>query len=506
MRSLGTRPSGPIRWTICRRNTDTACSTSAPPPTLKPALADVHVDLALAEDDGGGEGLAFLSALRISHPDIIRILVLDMPSTLARQSLSPAAIYQFVRKPLDAEQVGLVVKRALETRELARRHRLLSREFKFSGDSFMLNGRHGLPLLPESQRFEKLVYVSEKMADLCDLARKAAKTEMPILIQGETGTGKELLARGLHYNSSRRTSPLMVQNCGGMPDELLQSELFGHKRGAYTGAISDRLGLFRAADGGTVFLDEISEVSPSFQVSLLRFLQEGEVKPLGSDKTETANVRIIAASNRPLKALAAAGKFRHDLYFRLRGFELEVPPLRDRPDDIPALAEFFAAKHSDAIGRKILGISAGALEKLLNYGFPGNVRELENEIRRMVALAKDGEYLTTDTMTPAILAATPRAAARQRLHAGGRDAERESRKPGEAARGRGVVAAPLESKPRGERAWSFARGPRQQDQALRTERNELTWPAQTIRTIPPASAGRPLSAVARAGLREAASR
>jgi two-component system response regulator HupR/HoxA len=199
----------------------------------------------------------------------------------------------------------------------------------------------------------------------------------------------------------------MVQNCGGMPDELLQSELFGHKRGAYTGAISDRLGLFRAADGGTVFLDEISEVSPSFQVSLLRFLQEGEVKPLGSDKTETANVRIIAASNRPLKALAAAGKFRHDLYFRLRGFELEVPPLRERPNDIPALAEFFAAKHSDAIGRKVLGISAGALEKLLVYSFPGNVRELENEIRRMVALSKDGEYLTTDIMSPGILAATP---------------------------------------------------------------------------------------------------
>jgi two-component system response regulator HupR/HoxA len=377
------------------------------PSDANSALADVHVDLALAEDDGSGGGLDFLSGLRISHPDIIRILVLDMPSNLARQALSPAAIYQFLRKPLDAEQVGLVVKRALETRELARRHRLLSREFKFSGDSLLLNGRHGLPLVPESQRFEKLVYVSEKMAELCDLARKAAKTELPILIQGETGTGKELLARGLHYNSARRTSPLMVQNCGGMPDELLQSELFGHKRGAYTGAISDRLGLFRAADGGTVFLDEISEVSPSFQVSLLRFLQEGEVKPLGSDKTETANVRIIAASNRPLKALAAAGKFRHDLYFRLRGFELEVPPLRERPNDIPALAEFFAAKHSDAIGRKVLGISAGALEKLLVYSFPGNVRELENEIRRMVALAKDGEYLTTDIMSPGILAATP---------------------------------------------------------------------------------------------------
>jgi two-component system response regulator HupR/HoxA len=372
------------------------------------ALADAHVDLVIAEDDGGTEGLDLLTALRISHPDIIRLLVLDPQSDLARQALSAASIYQFVRKPLDADQVGLVVKRALETRELARRHRLLSREFKFSGDSLM-NGRPGLPLVPESQRFEKLVYVSEQMAELCDLARKAAKTELPILIQGETGTGKELLARGIHYNSSRRTSPLMIQNCGGMPDELLQSELFGHKRGAFTGAISDRLGLFRAADGGTVFLDEISEVSPSFQVSLLRFLQEGEVKPLGSDKTETCNVRIIAASNRPLKALANAGMFRQDLYFRLRGFELEVPPLRDRPDDTPALAEFFAAKHSNAIGRRVLGISAGVLEKLGAYDFPGNVRELENEIRRMVALAKDGEYLTTETLSPAVMMARPRA-------------------------------------------------------------------------------------------------
>jgi two-component system response regulator HupR/HoxA len=372
------------------------------------ALGDAHVDLVIAEDDGGTEGLDLLTALRISHPDIIRLLVLDPQSDLARQALSAASIYQFVRKPLDPDQVGLVVKRALETRELARRHRLLSREFKFSGDS-LVNGRPGLPLVPESQRFEKLVYVSEKMAELCDLARKAAKTELPILIQGETGTGKELLARGIHYNSSRRTSPLMVQNCGGMPDELLQSELFGHKRGAFTGAISDRLGLFRAADGGTVFLDEISEVSPSFQVSLLRFLQEGEVKPLGSDKTETCNVRIIAASNRPLKALASAGKFRQDLYFRLRGFELEVPPLRDRPDDTPALAEFFAAKHSNAIGRRVLGISAGVLEKLAHYEFPGNVRELENEIRRMVALAKDGEYLTTETLSPAVMMARPRA-------------------------------------------------------------------------------------------------
>jgi len=373
------------------------------------ALRDIHIDLAIAEDTTGFDGGGFLAELRVSSPDIIRIIALDAERRLTPKAMADSAVYQYVRKPLDPHQIGLVVKRALEARELARRHRLLSREFKVSSQSLLLNNRHGVMFPPLSQRFEKLVFVSEKLAILCDLARKAAKTELPILIQGETGTGKELLARAIHYNSSRRTSPLMVQNCGGMPGDLLQSELFGHKRGAFTGAISDRLGLFRAADGGTVFLDEISEVSPAFQISLLRFLQEGEVKPVGSDKTTIANVRIIAAANRSLKDLVAAGQFRQDLYFRLRGFEFEVPPLRERPDDIPVLAEFFAAKHSDAIGRKILGISAGAIEKLTAFDYPGNIRELENEIRRMVALAKDGEYLTTQLMSPAILAASPKA-------------------------------------------------------------------------------------------------
>jgi two-component system, NtrC family, response regulator HupR/HoxA len=371
-------------------------------------LSDIHVDLVIAEHGDEDDGLTLITGLRVSHPDVIRVIALAAAAEMTQKAMLPAAIYQLVRRPLDPVQIGLVVKRGLETRELARRHRLLSREFKFPGDSALFNDRHGLPRRVESQRFEKLVYVSEKMAQLCDLARKAAKTELPILIQGETGTGKELLARAIHYNSSRSASPLMVQNCGGLPDELLQSELFGHKRGAYTGAISDRLGLFRAADGGTVFLDEITEISPSFQVSLLRFLQEGEVKPLGSDKTESCNVRIIAASNRSMKQLVAGGKFRQDLYFRVRGFEFEVPPLRERPVDIPALAEFFAAKHADAIGRKILGISACVIDKLVTFDFPGNIRELETEIRRMVALAADGEYLTTQNMSPSLSALVPR--------------------------------------------------------------------------------------------------
>ena len=372
-------------------------------------MASIHVDLAIAEDDDATkDGLEFLTDLRVTNPDVMRVYVASKSDGLSGKALAKAAIYQFLLKPVNEAQLGLVVERALETRELARRHRLLSREFKISGDTLDFSDRKSKIFRPESQRFEKLVYVSEQMAEVCDLARQAAPTDLPILIQGETGTGKELLVRAIHYNSLRRASPLMVQNCGGMSDELLQSELFGHKRGAFTGAISDRLGLFRAADGGTVFLDEISEVSPSFQVSLLRFLQEGEVKPVGSDKVLHCDVRIVAASNRPLKGLVARGLFRQDLYFRLKGFEFDVPPLRERPDDIAPLTEFFAAKHADAMGKKILGVSANVIEKLSNGDFPGNVRELENEIRRMVALAKDGEYLTTRNMSAALLAAAPR--------------------------------------------------------------------------------------------------
>lgn len=368
---------------------------------------DVHIDLTIAEDRGKEfDGCNFLTGMRISHPDVMRVLVLPKGSARVGKAVTDASVYQYLRKPLDVEQAALVVKRGLESRELARRHRLISREFKMSDEGNLFAAPHHFSFQPQSQRFEKLVYVSERMSSLCDLAKTAAKTDLPILIQGETGTGKELLARAIHYNSERKTSPLLVQNCGGMNDDLLQSELFGHKRGAFTGAVSDRLGLFRAGDGGTVFLDEVSDVSPSFQVSLLRFLQEGEVKPLGADKTVQSSVRIIAASNRPLSQLVAKGEFRRDLYYRLKGFEFEVPPLRDRVEDIAALAEFFAAKHSESTGRKILGLSASLIEKLTHYDFPGNIRELENEIRRLVVLTGDGEYLTTRHLSPSVQAAT----------------------------------------------------------------------------------------------------
>ena len=367
-------------------------------------LNDAHVDLVLADvENRGCDMVAFLARLRFTHPDLVRVLLVGgEASPQLSEALARTAAYQYLTKPLQCEQTCLVVKRALETRELARRHRHLVREFKIGEDAHCLHGRQDLPTPNEASHFERLVYASEAMAELCGLAREAARTDLPILIEGETGTGKELLARALHFHSRRASSPLMIQNCGGMRDELLHSELFGHKRGSFTGAVSDRLGLFRAADGGTVFLDEISEVSPSFQVSLLRFLQEGEVKPLGCDQTMHANVRIIAASNKPLKQLVKAGLFREDLYFRLKGFDLEVPPLRARPADIPALTEFFVRKHGGMLGNRVLGVANDVLNILKAYHFPGNVRELENEVRRMVALAKDGEYLTRRHLSPTL--------------------------------------------------------------------------------------------------------
>ncbi|MES2957649.1 MAG: sigma-54 dependent transcriptional regulator [Pseudomonadota bacterium] len=354
-------------------------------------------------------GVEFLRAMRISHPEAIRILATGpMDHDEMLRSINDAAVYQIVPMPWNTEHLHLLVKRALESRELARRHRYLSRELKFADSVLRRQNASMARLLQDSYEFDKMVFASDSMAAVCNLARKAAATDLPVLIQGETGTGKELMARAVHFFSTRKTFPFLAQNCGALPDELLQSELFGHKRGAYTGAVSDRLGLFPAADGGTVFLDEISDVSPAFQVSLLRFLQEGEVKPLGTHLTRRCNVRIIAASNQNLKDLVEQKKFRRDLYYRLRGFELNIPPLRDRVEDIPVLAEHAAHKYAASLHKKVAGISADVHKRLKVHPFPGNVRELENEVRRMVALASDGEFLSADLMSPEFARLVPR--------------------------------------------------------------------------------------------------
>lgn len=372
-------------------------------------LLNEDVDLIACYYRAGDDDLiSLLVHLRVSHPEVIRVLGGELENSDLREIARQTAIYQAFSTDWLPDQFELMIRRALENRELVYQHRHLTHELKMAEGVFGRRHQKADETVGDASQFDKLVYCSASMAQLCDSARKAAVTNLPVLIEGETGTGKELLARAIHYNSDRRDQPLMVQNCGGMSDELLQSELFGHKRGAFTGAVSDRLGLFAAANGGTVFLDEISDVSPAFQVSLLRFLQDGEIKPLGSDKIIKSDVRVIAASNQPLETLCEQGGFRQDLYFRLNGFKLTIPPLRDRLDDVPVLSEYLARRYGDSIGRKILGVAIEVQERLQGYEWPGNVRELENEMKRMVALAGEGEFLTLSVLSDHLLSIHPK--------------------------------------------------------------------------------------------------
>jgi len=371
-------------------------------------LDTAEIDLLLCKHTVGQfDALELLHKARMSHPEVVRLLAGELNKEEATRATEEAAIYQFVSGDWSAVQIELLVNRALENRELSYRHRHLSRDLKIAED-VLRKQQVDAPQEDGHAQFEKLIYCSSNMASLCNLAKKASSTNLPILIQGETGTGKELMARGIHYNSNRSEQPLLVHNCGGMSDELLHSELFGHKRGAFTGAISDRMGLFPAADGGTVFLDEIADVSPTFQVSLLRFLQEGEVKPLGSDQIIKCDVRIIAACNQPLDALITNGEFRQDLYYRLNGFQLNIPPLRSRIEDVEVLTEFLVKKFSTETNRTILGVSPGVMEQFFLHSWPGNVRELENEIKRMIALTDNGTFITEESLSPHISALKPK--------------------------------------------------------------------------------------------------
>lgn len=356
-----------------------------------------------------GRGVDVLHSLRFSHPHAVRLLSLQSARREEMvRAINDAAVYEVVSPPFEPEQLALVLKRALESRELSRIHRYLSRELKFADEVIRKENESMSRTLRETYHFDKLVFVSEKMAHVCNQARKAAATDLPVLIEGETGTGKELMAKAIHMFSPRHGQIFLAQNCGAIADELLLSELFGHKRGGFTGAIGDRLGLFVAADGGTVFLDEIADISPAVQVALLRFLQDGEVKAIGSDRARQTNVRIIAASNRPIRQLVEEGRFRRDLFYRLKGFEISIPPLRERSDDIPVLIDFLIAKYASLYNRKVPGVSSQAQQKLRSYGFPGNVRELEVEIRRTVASVEDGEFITVHHLSEEIARARPR--------------------------------------------------------------------------------------------------
>lgn len=240
-------------------------------------------------------------------------------------------------------------------------------------------------------RFDQIIGNSDRMLEVLRLCERAIESGITVLIEGETGTGKELIARCIHYNSPRKEKAFVTQNCGGIPDTLLASELFGHTKGAFTGAYKDKKGLFEVANGGTLFLDEVAEMSPAMQASLLRVLQEGEVKPLGSDYSKKVDVRVISATNKNLEDETKDGKFREDLLYRLNVFTIKLPPLRERAEDIPILANHFITKFSEKTTKSVKGLSPEAMRYLSGYPFPGNLRELENEINRAIAMGEDGK-------------------------------------------------------------------------------------------------------------------
>ena len=286
--------------------------------------------------------------------------------------------YDYISKPFKTDEVYLTLKKAEERESLKKENRILKERIeKIEGD----------------YKFHNMVTRSKAMQSLFQMADKAAQYKTTVLILGDSGTGKELFARGIHYSSDRAQKPLVPVNCGGIPENLLESELFGHKKGAFTGADHNKKGLFQEAEGGTIFLDEIGELPLALQVKLLRVLQENEIRPIGDSKSMKIDVRVVAATARDLEKEVEKGTFRRDLYYRLNVMTFKLPPLRKRTEDIPQLCKRFIDQFNETLGKNISDLAPEAMSRLLEYSWPGNVRELENSIERAMVIADDSLLL-----------------------------------------------------------------------------------------------------------------
>ena len=349
----------------------------------------------------GTSGVAFLRTVRAQWPDTVRLILSGY--TEAEDiitGINEAGIWQYLLKPWHPDQLLLTLQGAAEMWRLQQENQRLTLELRTPTEDLALRVTRLRHKAKAQAGFDRLVRAPDSpLNHTCALAERVAGHELSVLITGESGTGKELLARAIHYASARAERPFVVENCGAMPDNLLESELFGHKRGAFTGASDSHIGLFQQADGGTLFLDEIGETTPAFQVKLLRALQEGEIRPLGSARPVAVDVRLIAATNRDLEADVVSGRFREDLYYRVAGITLYLPALRERAQDIPLIVTDLLKK-SPLIGRKM---APEALELLCRHPWPGNVRELQNEIRRAMALG-DGALLGPELLSPRLQA------------------------------------------------------------------------------------------------------
>jgi two-component system, NtrC family, response regulator AtoC len=323
-------------------------------------------------------GFDVLRHVREHHRQTLVILITAYASVDTAIEAMKMGAHGYVPKPFKIDELQMTVQRALDYQSTMRENSYLRKELK------------------NKYKFENIIGASEKMQKVYNLINKVADTDSTVLIQGESGTGKELVARGLHFNSNRQHHPFVAINCSALPENLLESELFGHKKGAFTGAVSDKQGLFEEANLGTIFLDEVNSMATSLQTKLLRVLQEREVRRVGENKSIPVNVRVVGATNEPLQEKINDGTFREDLYYRLAVIPLEIPPLRDRLEDVPLLVNHFLQKQASITGTEPKKIDPQAIELLSQYNYPGNVRELENAVERACALCENDLILAGD--------------------------------------------------------------------------------------------------------------
>lgn len=326
-------------------------------------------------------GIELLKHVKDNYPDLVFMIITAFGTTETAVEAMKLGAYDYITKPFKIDEVRIVISNALRSKNLEVENRTLKKEMQ------------------KEFSFQSLVGNSEKMHHIYELIKRVSQTPTNVLVTGESGTGKEMVAKAIHVNGPLKNKPFVTINCGAIPENLMESEMFGHKKGSFTGAIQDKVGLFEVADGGTLFLDEVGELPLTIQVKLLRAIQERIIRRVGATEDQKIEVRIIAATNRDLEDMIKEGLFREDLFYRLNVILIRVPPLRERTDDVTLLAKHFLQKYATRFGRPVSGISDEAMKVLRKYDYPGNVRELENIIERTVAL-EAGSTILPESLPP----------------------------------------------------------------------------------------------------------
>jgi two-component system response regulator HupR/HoxA len=345
-------------------------------------------------------GIEFLDAARQENPDMVRIILTGFAEVNDLiVAINASKVHKYITKPWVPDDLRMAVREALEKRELQRENDRLTVELQAANERLRTENTLLRRKAELEDRASHIVCRSVEMENILKLLRRVTGTETTVLIQGETGTGKELIARFIHNESPRRDRVFLPVNCGAIPRELVESEFFGHAKGAFTGASQDKKGFFEMADGGTIFLDEIGEAPPELQVKLLRVIQESEIMPIGFHQSKPVDVRLIASTNRDLRAEVDTGRFRQDLFFRINVFSVTIPPLRERTGDILPLSEYFLKQFAMRLNRRIGDFLPETRKLLESYHWPGNVRELQNEIERLVLLAEPEKGITPELLS-----------------------------------------------------------------------------------------------------------